>query len=356
MSSVRKNLMLLGVSIILSLFILEGIVRLFHLAPLVAENLGVYRLIGDSRMVYEMTPGSILDQNRINKQGFMGGDFKYEKEKHTVRIAMLGDSITEGMRIRIGKKFSDVLESILNEEASRQDRQERYEVMNFGVGGYNLDAEVELLKTKVVKYSPDIVVLNFAPNDTEPIPGLHLWFVSKNGLSEREKYLILSDYLSHKNSISHFIFRKLLIKSKLYLLVMSRTDSLSEIQANLAFLIRQHYCSVISESEKTDMRNCLSEIKGLKNKYGFKFLICLHPNLLQDEPLHIPNLMVFRNLSEEAGFPCFNMYGYYKKSVQNPETIVLINGDYCHPNELGHRIIAEAMFAELKRNHFVDLQ
>ncbi|MGD0336269.1 MAG: SGNH/GDSL hydrolase family protein [Candidatus Omnitrophota bacterium] len=356
MSSVRTNLMLLGVSIIFSLFILEGIVRLFHLAPPVAENIGAYRLIDDPRMVYEMTPGAILDQNRINKQGFMGRDFKYEKGKHTVRIAMLGDSITEGMRIQIGKKFSDVLESILNEEASRQDRQERYEVMNFGVGGYNLGAEVELLKTKVVKYSPDIIVLNFAPNDSEPIPGLHLWFISKNGLSEREKYLILNDYLSHKNSISHFIFRKLLIKSKLYLLVMSRTESLSEIKTNLAFFIRKHFCSVMSESDKTDMRNYLSEIKGPKNKYGFKFLICLHPNLLEDEPSHIPNLMGFRDLSEEIGFPYFNMYGYYKKSIQNPEAIVLINGDYCHPNELGHRIIAEAMFAELKKNQLIDLQ
>ena len=352
----KAKILLLSISVFLGLLLLEIIVRVFNLAPPIAENVGVYRLNDNPRTVYELTPGKYLDGSQINKQGFMDVDFEEEKKDNVIRIAELGDSITEGMRMPIGKKFSDFLEVRLNQEACKQGSVKRYEVMNFGVGGYNLDAEVELLRAKVVKYNPDIVIFNLAGNDNEPIPGLHLWLVSpENGLSEEQKSLLLRHYLEKRNSFLRFLTRKVFFKSKLYIFVMTRIDSIHNNRDSVNLFIKRHHCPRIDNSEEILMRKYFAEIKQLKNEYNFKLLITLHPNLLKNIPTQIPTIVVFDRLAEESGFPHFQLYDYYIKLLPTGASLELMKGDYCHPNEIGHRIIAEAQLSELKKNKFIDL-
>ena len=41
------------------------------------------------------------------------------------------------------------------------------EVLNFGVPGYNLDQEIEVLRTRALELDPDVVVIAFCLNDLE---------------------------------------------------------------------------------------------------------------------------------------------------------------------------------------------
>jgi hypothetical protein len=81
----------------------------------------------------------------------------------TIRIAVLGDSLTFGIGVREEDTFCRVLERMLNER--RQSSEPRYEVINFGVHGYSTDAERNLLESDVVQFEPNIVLVSMCAND-----------------------------------------------------------------------------------------------------------------------------------------------------------------------------------------------
>ena len=346
---IKQNIILVVIGLVSILLVLELIVRKFNLAPSVIENIGAYHVVDNPKIAYGLMPGAKLYGDIINKQGYRGADFVIQKPANIIRIAMLGDSITEGMKIPIEKTFSYKLEVLLNQKASEQKSNLRYEVMNFGVGGYNLEAEVELLRTVVLKYSPDIVILNLAPNDNEPIPGMHLWFVYNNGFSDKQRLFIYNKYFLKKNPVSYFITRKILYKSKLFLLVMDRFGAINEGVSRLSNFVKKNYIADIKITGENLMFKHFSEIEQLRKKYGFKFLVCIQSVLQENDH---PNNKKYAELIKRLHFPYFYTNTYYK----NPASLILIEKDLCHLNELGHSIVAEAIFEELKRNNFISLQ
>jgi lysophospholipase L1-like esterase len=77
------------------------------------------------------------------------------------RIIFLGDSFTFGWGVREADTFKSQLETALNQ---------RYptEIINFGIGNYNSEQEVNLFLEKGLKYHPDKVVVFYFINDAEP--------------------------------------------------------------------------------------------------------------------------------------------------------------------------------------------
>jgi hypothetical protein len=71
---------------------------------------------------------------------------------------MMRDFITQGVFVSPGKTFSDKREELLNQIANEYHSSLKYEVMNFGVAGYNLAAEVDVLKEKTLAYESGIVI------------------------------------------------------------------------------------------------------------------------------------------------------------------------------------------------------
>ena len=70
---------------------------------------------------------------------------------------VIGDSFTMGSGVEIEKVYHSVVEEKLNE---REDSV-RYELINFGVGGYNLLNYSGVLEKKAVLYDPDFIVIGF---------------------------------------------------------------------------------------------------------------------------------------------------------------------------------------------------
>jgi hypothetical protein len=77
---------------------------------------------------------------------------------------MLGDSETFSYLLRLEDTLPYQFEQLLNKNS----KQLHYEVLNFGVEGYNTLQELEQLKTKVSKYNPDLIIINYVLNDPEP--------------------------------------------------------------------------------------------------------------------------------------------------------------------------------------------
>lgn len=346
-STLYQKVALLVISLVISLALAEYLVRKLNLAPEVATNLGDIRFVENPRMVYEYVPGSEFEGYRINKQGFYDSDFTLKKTKNVLRIAMLGDSITHGCYVSLKKNFSGRLEVMLNQKVRENNLSIKYEVMNFGVSGYNLEAEVETLKQKVLPYKPDIVVLNLFFNDFDPMPGINLLFVSNyNHLSKEQQLAISKKYIYNRNSILRQFERNVLYRSKLYFFVKMNILGRKNEQIPTD---KHDY----SQENMGGVYELFKEIDRLQNKYGFKLLICIHPGLLYYEH---PNDHKFATLAASFKFHYFYMRQYYEKANVPADALQLKNypHDTCHPNELGHALIAEAIFTEFKKNNFID--
>jgi hypothetical protein len=95
----------------------------------------------------------------INKDGFRDIDHSPEKDPGVFRIAVLGDSFTEGREVPLEQTFWKVLESKMTECVPADST--GVEVLGFGVNGYGAAQELMVLRDKVWKYNPDVVVLAF---------------------------------------------------------------------------------------------------------------------------------------------------------------------------------------------------
>jgi len=102
--------------------------------------------------------------SKINSQGYRDREHTVNKPQGVFRVAMLGDSYTEARQVAMDKAFTSLAEEELNRRHCLGER--RVEVLNFGIGGYGTGQELLLLRERVWKFSPDMVVLQFyAGND-----------------------------------------------------------------------------------------------------------------------------------------------------------------------------------------------
>jgi len=116
----------------------------------------------------------------INSKGLRDREFDYAKPEGTVRVLMLGDSLAFGWGVAVDKTTSKQLEVALNEAARAAGSTTAYEVINTGVGNYNTQMEIAYFFSEGVKYSPDVVVLNYFINDAEPTPSYTGNFLNEN--------------------------------------------------------------------------------------------------------------------------------------------------------------------------------
>ena len=97
---------------------------------------------------------------RTNSDGFRDKVWQLQKPDDTFRIAVVGDSFCEAIQVKREDSFCYQLEKMLRERGNS------VEVMNFGISGFGTAQEFEMLRHRVLKYQPDLVILAvFLGND-----------------------------------------------------------------------------------------------------------------------------------------------------------------------------------------------
>jgi lysophospholipase L1-like esterase len=96
---------------------------------------------------------------RINSHGMRWQEVSVAKPRRVQRIAFFGDSFTFGC-------WADDIDNTFVGAFARSMNPDRFEVLNFGVGGYGLD-DIELqLEEEAIAFSPDFVlIMLFTGND-----------------------------------------------------------------------------------------------------------------------------------------------------------------------------------------------
>jgi lysophospholipase L1-like esterase len=111
-------------------------------------------------LVYELRPntqGVAWDAEvAINAQG-RRGRLGTKGPAPVRRVVVLGDSITFGNRLAVEDTYAAQLQELLDAT--------EYEVLNFGVGGYDVAQSVAQLEHRALEYEPRVVVLGYCLND-----------------------------------------------------------------------------------------------------------------------------------------------------------------------------------------------
>jgi len=178
-TTLRGGLLLLLLGLSAALLLGEILVRLLGAAPQVAFlrndqfQLSHNVLIGWEPIPNPDSAGSTLDPRwndaQRNSLGYRDYEHSLAKVPGTYRIEVIGDSIAKGFGTEQHEgTYPSVLERKLKEAGVAS------EVMNFGVEGYNTQQEVETLRDRGMRYSPDLVVLAYVLNDRS-WPAHHLY-------------------------------------------------------------------------------------------------------------------------------------------------------------------------------------
>ncbi len=195
MRNFAKKLLLILMSTLCTLAICEGGLRLLG-----------YKFTGsiltnDPVLGWSLRPGAStweVDEGvariRINSHGYRDRERSVNKPQGVYRVAVLGDSITESSQVDIDETFSYLAEEELNRRQCCG--KPKVEVLNFGIGGYGTGQELILLRERVWKFNPDMIVLQFfAGNDMYnnyralniSSPDLAPYFILKGGKLELDE-------------------------------------------------------------------------------------------------------------------------------------------------------------------------
>jgi lysophospholipase L1-like esterase len=194
-SDLLLKIVLAMISPLLLIGLLEGAAHLWERKQ--ANSLYAWELVASRRMVWVqyhqpgagytlMKPESHYEWQGIpvdiNSHGLRGPETTYEKPSATFRILNLGDSVVMGWGVREENTYGRRLESLLNGEGSGD---LRFEVINAGVPGWNLENASAYLQAEGLKYEPDVILLGvtiandikgksalLADNQPGPIPWL----------------------------------------------------------------------------------------------------------------------------------------------------------------------------------------
>ncbi len=250
--------------------------------------------------------------------------------RHGVRrILLLGDSIVAGHGIRhVDHTISRQLERKLG-------GQEVIEVLNFGVGGYCTRSEVELLRTRGLRFKPDAVILVFFMDDALPFNRQ----IGRVGL--------------HRPAWTEEAF----IRSHLFRLVAMELD---------LFLFRTQTAPALMEQWQSDrigeqgLQEAVGLLQGLAAKHRFKLIVVTWPHFTEDhiDGLdNIPVMTTLRRLLRKGNIPSTGIalqfqdhYISYQRrgGTLSPNKYYTI-GDRNHPNRKGAEVAAEILAGVVRR-------
>jgi len=310
-SSFFVNLCILLLALLIFFVILEIVLQVLSPAQVLAQERWI--ATGDARN-YDNIPQLHYVNGvdyYLNAQGMRA--LKNYSEKEGYRIAVLGDSVTFGHGVENNETFSYLLE-----------REIGVEVLNFGVSGYSMKANVYALQEKALSFNPDLVLLTVVMNDIEPslVPFK----------TDEESTCILPFGIQVPCT-----YKNLIRKSKVIHFFYSGFNNLFYAQV-------QDYYTLSWGSEMLYEGNIaapLSMFSEICTKEKISCAVVVFP-LLQFNATHYPWEEQEEKLIKEIkllGFNSLLLRGVFQEYT--PKELGAVQDDILHPNVFGHKIVAE---------------
>jgi hypothetical protein len=242
-----------------------------------------------------------------NSFGLRDKEYTLSKPDNVLRIALLGGSYEMGS----GVSNAEVFESIVETQMNNSDVGEKpIEILNFANGGFYLVQHVELCRSKIFAFNPDIVL-----------------YVAHS--AEKDRMLTCVSSLIRQGKNLHYPFLeniKSVSGSKQF---MSDDEIKGRLQPFADQLIKWSYMEMALHCKKN---NAVAV---------WAFL----PTI--DDPEDSSEFESIRSYAQQLNYITLDMRGVYDSLDLSTIRISEWNS---HPNAKGHRIIAERFYKELIKN------
>lgn len=269
-------------------------------------NAGLKRFTNDFAQS-EMIPSVVLDTNygtiSINRWGMRDQDYERIPPAGTYRIAMLGASSVMGWGVGDGQTFEALVEARLNQE---QTRDKKYEILNFGVQGYEPLQQLPALE-KALGFKPDAI----------------FYIATGREISRASSYLV--EAVLKNIAIPYNPLRNIVAKAELTQ-TMDETTALKQINPYRKELLTWTYRRIVEQSRQHGAVPVLV------------FLPQVREGSWQEETAET------LRIAEDAGFIIIDLSEVYRG--QDIAAIRLAEWDD-HPNVRGHALIADRLYGEL---------
>jgi hypothetical protein len=240
-------------------------------------------------------------------------NYSRDKPSNVFRIAIFGDSFTFGLYLNITDVFTEILEDRLNSLNCSK----KIEVLNFGVGGYDISYMIELFKQKGKYYNSDINIFMIKDDD--------IYLVNEIWMPINEKYMKNVVYPENSNdNISY---------SKFIEAAQKASDEYGSATKSFNFT-----------------HNLEDQVKTLYNENAEKSKIILFTYLIKDSYNEL-----LRNFSKDYRFIFLslnNLGNNYDKIWQEKFSAIPFKDQ--HPNKLGHQFLSDFLYVYLVSNNLIN--
>lgn len=265
----------------------------------------------------------------INSRGFRGDEFEVPKPTGTYRILNVGDSVAFGWEVMQEDTYGQQLAAMLNE----RDDGSRYEVINAGVPGWNLETARNFLLQEGLSYQPDLILLDITVvND-----------IYGGGPGAKEA----SDLFAWLRDNTHAW--PFLTTQARFLLARQRGPEAIPVlnpprQAKAYYPLDDN-----SDIYDRPWRN-IAEIEEAAQKQGIDFVAVAFPTALQFNSAAHPDVpqRVLAERAGEAGIPFLDLLPIYRQTCEEADSGAcegfenLLSVDvWMHPSPMGHQLAAQ---------------
>jgi len=321
LSSFLKNITILFLSTIIVFIISEILIR--RLDPLginyFLETKNYFSdMIEDDLILYRHKPGITrkYQQECVSINSFGLRDSEIDKDKETtIRLLLLGDSVTFGWGVNQKEIFPEVLERLLNQNSTTE-----IEVINAGVGGYNTYQETQYFLNEGIYFNPDMLVLVFVEND----------FEVQNTIDEK--------YKSKKISLRGWIFN--VITRLEWMLKDTMIAHLFTFQWKYSWFPENNK-EMVGIERSGLVERCLNEIAIVCEEIKIPFIIFL----FQYCPNHYQKIMnIVKNIGLKERFLVYNTYEFFESQKIDDVKNSIVDS---HLNSFGHRLLADGIYYKI---------
>jgi lysophospholipase L1-like esterase len=230
----------------------------------------------------------------------------------TRRIALVGDSLLRGMGAPFGSGFEPLLEQRLA-AIDRPSGIERYELLNFGVAGYRITQLLEVALTEAPRFSPDVLVLALSDVSVFRAWGNHLACLVRDGIDP--KYPFLEEVVERAG--------------------LCADDAFSTAEAKLA-----PFCEEV-------LRRVLETVRDRQRAEDRGFCVLLLPTVTDSTALE-ERFDAVRALLVELDIPTVDLLDTF--AGEEDLDALRVSAQDHHPNEAGHRRLADRLERRLRAN------
>jgi hypothetical protein len=265
---------------------------------------------------------------RTNTHGFRGPETTRPKPNGVFRIIGLGDSFTFGRGVRHADTYLSVLERKLGQRPVDLEFEVlKFEVLNFGVTGYDTRDEVTLLTHWASSFEPDLVLICLFLNDTGAGRADRMVHRRQRriDLPYWQRASVLLDQLTWRISQPHRVRQ-----------------------------IVETYQAAFEEQSPgwIEAREALRQARSLSRAEGFDLVLLIFP-VLWDLSGPSPFIEIHRRVASFAasiGVPVLDLLPAFE-GFDGPD--LWVHPTNQHPNERAHAIAGSALFEFLRAQPLV---